>query len=141
MFAKVLQQPDFPETVLTREKARIISGLQEAATQPESISNKAFMAATYGAHPYSLDESGEVETVGNIKREDLQNFYNQDVYKRQHIMCAALLSRLYPKLKLPAVSNAEWVFVHFQVGIAATKACRREAWRNWVATFSSNACM
>ena len=77
VFAKVLQQPDFPETVLTREKARIISGLQEAATQPESISNKAFMAATYGAHPYSLDESGEVETVGNIKREDLQNFYNQ----------------------------------------------------------------
>ncbi|MGB2832828.1 MAG: pitrilysin family protein [Methylotenera sp.] len=77
VFAKVLQQPDFPETVLTREKARIISGLQEAATQPESISNKAFMAAMYGAHPYSLDESGEVETVGNIKREDLQNFYNQ----------------------------------------------------------------
>ena len=53
VFAKVLQQPDFPETVLTREKARIISGLQEAATQPESISNKAFMAATYGCLLYT----------------------------------------------------------------------------------------
>jgi len=77
VFAKILQQPDFPESVLVREKARIISGLQESATQPESISNKAFMSALYGSHPYSLDESGEVDTVGKIQREDLQSFYNQ----------------------------------------------------------------
>ncbi|HSH53627.1 MAG TPA: pitrilysin family protein [Methylotenera sp.] len=75
VFTKILQKPDFPESVLSREKARIISGLQEAATQPESISNKAFMTAMYGTHPYSLDESGEVDTVGKIKREDLQDFY------------------------------------------------------------------
>jgi zinc protease len=77
VFIKVLQKPDFPEVVLAREKARIISGLQEAETQPESISNKAFMKAMYGSHPYSLDESGEVDTVAKIKREDLQNFYSQ----------------------------------------------------------------
>ncbi len=77
VFTKVLQQPDFPEAVLTREKARIISDLQESATKPESISNKAFMSAMYGNHPYSLDESGEVDTVSKIKREDLQNFYNK----------------------------------------------------------------
>jgi len=75
VFVKVLQKPDFPQTVLDREKARIIAGLQESATQPESISSKAFMAALYGKHPYSLDESGEVETIGKIKREDLQAFY------------------------------------------------------------------
>ncbi|MDP1659441.1 MAG: pitrilysin family protein [Methylotenera sp.] len=77
VFTKVLQKPDFPETVLTREKARIISGLQESATQPESISNKAFMSAMYGKHPYSLDESGEVDTVTKISRDDLQDFYNR----------------------------------------------------------------
>ncbi len=77
VFTKILQKPDFPDNVLTREKARIVSSLQESATQPESISNKAFMKALYGSHPYSLDDSGEVDTVGNIKREDLLNFYNQ----------------------------------------------------------------
>lgn len=77
IFTKILQKPDFPEAVLTREKARIISGLQESATQPESISNKAFMKAMYGSHPYSLDESGEVDTVNTIKREDLQAFYGR----------------------------------------------------------------
>lgn len=75
VFTKILQKPDFPDSVLSREKARIVSSLQEAATQPESISNKAFMTAMYGTHPYSLDESGEVETVSKIKREDLQDFY------------------------------------------------------------------
>ena len=77
IFNKVLQQPDFPDAVLTREKARIISSLQESATQPESISNKAFMSAIYGMHSYSLDESGEVDTVSKIKREDLRDFYNK----------------------------------------------------------------
>ncbi len=77
VFTKVLQKPDFPEAVLTREKARIISGIQESATRPESISSKAFMSAMYGKHPYSLDESGEVETVAKIQREDLQDFYNK----------------------------------------------------------------
>lgn len=77
VFTKILQQPDFPQDVLAREKARIISGLQESATQPESISSKEFMKALYGNHPYSLDESGEVDTVANITRDDLQNFYKQ----------------------------------------------------------------
>jgi len=77
VFTKILQQPDFPEEVLAREKARIISGLQESATQPESISSKEFMKALYGAHPYSLDESGEVDTVAKITRDDLQDFYQQ----------------------------------------------------------------
>ncbi len=75
IYSKILQQPDFPADVLEREKARIVANLREAATQPESISSKAFTAALYGSHPYALDESAEPETVVTIKREDLQKFY------------------------------------------------------------------
>lgn len=77
VFNKILHQPDFPVDVLEREKTRIVAGLQEAETQPESISNKAFMQALYGSHPYSLPEGGEVNTINAIKREDLQAFYKQ----------------------------------------------------------------
>ncbi len=77
VFNKILHQPDFPQAVLAREKARIIAGLQEAETQPDSIVNKAFMQALYGKHPYSLPDSGEVETIKAISREDLQAFYQQ----------------------------------------------------------------
>ena len=77
IFNNILHKPDFPQAILEREKTRIIAGLQEAATQPESISNKAFMQALYGAHPYSLDESGEVSTITSMKRDDLIAFYKQ----------------------------------------------------------------
>ena len=77
VYAKVLQQPDFPAEVLTREKARIVAGLKDAATQPESIASKAFMAAVYGQHPYALDSNGEPETVSALKRDDLVQFYQR----------------------------------------------------------------
>lgn len=75
-FNKILHKPDFPQAVLEREKTRIIAGIKEAATQPESISNKAFMQALYPSHPYGLDESGEIDTITAMKREDLMQFYN-----------------------------------------------------------------
>lgn len=76
-FKKILQQPDFSQAVLTREKARIIAGIQESETQPESISSKAFMSALYGQHPYGLDSGGTVASVTAISTQDLQQFYQQ----------------------------------------------------------------
>lgn len=74
VLTKIVQQPDFPEAVLAREKARVIAGLQEAETQPASIASKAFMRALYGSHPYALDD--EPATVATIQRADLKQFYN-----------------------------------------------------------------
>jgi zinc protease len=114
VFVKVLQKPDFPQAVLDREKARIIAGLQESATQPESIASNAFMAALYGKHPYSLDESGEVETISKINREDLQAFYAKhygakgsviammgDLTREQASRIADNISGNLPKASLP----------------------------------------
>lgn len=75
VMAAVLQSPDFPETVLQREKARAIAGLKEAETQPASIAEKAFYKAIYGDHPYSLPPDGEVATMEKLTRDDLRNFY------------------------------------------------------------------
>jgi zinc protease len=76
-FNQILHKPDFPEAVLAREKTRIIAGLKEAETKPESISNKAFMRALYPNHPYGLDESGEIDTISAMKRDDLIAFYSK----------------------------------------------------------------
>ncbi len=75
-FNQILHKPDFPQAVLDREKTRIIAGINEAATQPESISSKAFMKALYPNHPYGLDDSGEIDTITALKKEDLVTFYN-----------------------------------------------------------------
>lgn len=73
IYTKILQQPDFPEAILQREKTRIVAGLKESATKPDSISSKTFMKALYGDHPYALDS--EEATVNAIQRADLVRFY------------------------------------------------------------------
>ena len=76
IMARVLQHPVFPEAILAREKARLISSLKEAETKPESIADKAFQKAVYGAHPYALPVHGEVASVENITVQDMKDFYH-----------------------------------------------------------------
>lgn len=73
--ARVLQHPLFSETILTREKARVIAALKEAETKPDSIADKAFYKAVFGEHPYAFPASGEIEDVEKITTQDLSNFY------------------------------------------------------------------
>jgi len=75
ILARVLQHPLFPEPVLAREKTRLIAGLKEAETKPESIADKAFNKAVFGTHPYGFRASGEIDTVEKIQRTDLEEFY------------------------------------------------------------------
>jgi zinc protease len=75
VMAKVLLQPEFPEDVLARERARAIAGLKEADTKPATLANRAFSRAVFPDHPYGLRASGEVETVKALTRDDLVGFY------------------------------------------------------------------
>lgn len=75
VLARIVQQAEFPEGVIQREKARTIAGIKEAETQPDHIAAKAFMAALYGKHPYGQQGSGEVATVAALNRADLVAFY------------------------------------------------------------------
>ncbi|MBI3903549.1 MAG: insulinase family protein [Nitrosomonadales bacterium] len=76
ILARVLQSPQFPESVLAREKVRLVSALKEAETKPENIADKAFDKAVFGSHPYSLPTSGDVDGVTDSLRADVVTFYN-----------------------------------------------------------------
>lgn len=76
-FVKILQQPEFPQVVLEREKARSIAGLKEALTRPDTLAERAFYRAVYGAHPYALPPGGELETLATLQREQLVSFYQR----------------------------------------------------------------
>lgn len=114
LFNQILEKPDFPESVLVREKARIIASLQEAATQPESIVNEAFMQAMYGEHPYALPESGTVSTIKNIKRQDLMDFYQQ-YYNANNAVIAMIGDMTIDEAK----SISENMMRHLPAGVAA----------------------
>lgn len=87
VFGKILQQPDFPEAILQREKARVIANLKEAATKPDSISSKAFMKAVYGEHPYAIESTPE--SVAAIQRVDVEGFY-QTYYGARNAVIAMI---------------------------------------------------
>ena len=73
MLARILSQPSMPEEFFKRDKARMISGIREAMTKPESIADKAFWRLAYGDHPYGNEAT--VETAEAITREDLLAFH------------------------------------------------------------------
>jgi zinc protease len=113
VFSKVLHKPDFPSAVLEREKLRIISGLKESETQPESISSKAFMKALYPSHPYRLDENGEVSSINALTVEDLRSFYQ--TYYTAKSAVIALIGDM-------TESQAREIASHISLGLPQTAA-------------------
>ncbi len=75
VLARVIQQPEFPESTVQREKNRIVAGIKEAETQPDYIAAKAFQAMLYGKHPYAMPSGGGVATVSALTRQDLLDYY------------------------------------------------------------------
>lgn len=75
IFSQVIQQPKFPQAILEREQARMIEGLKEASTKPSYIAGRSLMTMLYGDHPYGFNDSGEIDTVSKLQRDDLVQFY------------------------------------------------------------------
>ena len=75
VFSRVLQAPAFPEAVLAREKTQLAAGLQESDSKPSTIAHRAFQKAVFGAHPYSIRGSGELETTAGLTAADLRAFH------------------------------------------------------------------
>ncbi len=75
LFARILRAPEFPATVLEREKVRQIGALKEADLKPDMQAGRAFYQMLYGAHPYALRSAGDVDSVARMTRADLPVFY------------------------------------------------------------------
>jgi zinc protease len=73
LLALLLSKPTFPQSVLEREKARVIASLRESATRPETLVRRNFGSLLYGDHPYG--RYAEPETVAAIGRDDLVRFH------------------------------------------------------------------
>ena len=77
ILARMLQRPEFPATVLEREKKRIIDAIRESDTKPETMASRNFSELAYGNHPYGLRGAGEAATVARVTRDDLVAFYRR----------------------------------------------------------------
>lgn len=121
IFARIIQHPEFPKSVVAREKTRIAASIKESSTKPDYIGDRELMKMLYGQHPYGLTETGEIETLNRLQREDLIAFYRTHYVAKNAIIAmigdvtrqeaAAIAERLTEKLPakeaetmIPAVS-------------------------------------
>lgn len=77
LLARILGAPEFPATVLDREKQRQIAALKEADLKPDTRVARTFYRLVFRDHPYALRSVGEVDTIGRMTRDDLQTFYQR----------------------------------------------------------------
>ena len=112
IMANVLQHPLFPEKVLMREKARLIAALQESETKPDSIAGKAFGKAVFGSHPYGFPSSGEVDSVGNIQRADIEGFF-----RKHYLAKTAVVAIMGDVTRTEAESIARKLTEHLSKGV------------------------
>jgi zinc protease len=105
LLTAILATPRFDAAILEREKARVIAGIEEAATRPETIGAKAFQAALYGDHPYARDDDGEVDSVRGLTRDDLTTFH-RDYYRTKNMVVSLMgdISRQEAELLASALS-------------------------------------
>ncbi|MDN6275614.1 MAG: insulinase family protein [Psychrobacter sp.] len=74
LMTQMITEPAFDEEVLSRNKARLLVGLQQQKQDPNSLASIAFNQALYGDHPYAHPSSGTLDTVPNIEKQQLIDF-------------------------------------------------------------------
>lgn len=84
----ILQNPTFPEERFNKEKERVISGIKEELSDPNSVVEREFIQLVYEGHPLGHPTSGYLSTVESIKREDVLEFYRSYYYPERTYIVA-----------------------------------------------------
>ena len=83
--ARQLGEPEFPEHVWQRDRARMSASIREANTRPGTVASRAYQRAVYSGHPYGADVTEA--SLAAIGIEDMRRFF------RAHVMpCRAKVS-------------------------------------------------
>jgi len=76
LFSDILLNPTFPQAEIDRKGELIKGFLRQREEEPSFLASRAFKKEVFGEHPYGRLIEGSVETIDNIKREDLVRFYS-----------------------------------------------------------------
>ncbi len=78
-----LSAPRFDAEPVTRIKAQLLAGLQQADEDPDAIANKAWFAAAFPNHPYGRPAEGEAGHIERISADDLRQFTARQITRDQ----------------------------------------------------------
>jgi len=75
MFVELVGHANFPQTAVNRTRKQIEIALQEEEQTPSLVARNAFYKMLYGQHPYASPLLGTMQSVQEITREKLIDFY------------------------------------------------------------------
>ncbi len=86
-FSLILTEPSFPQKSLDRIKKQMIVGLKYSQQQPSYIASQIFSKAIWGTHPYANPVDGNLKSIPNLSRQQVEKFYH-DYYVAKNAMLA-----------------------------------------------------
>jgi zinc protease len=77
LLLECLSSPTFPADALARNKAQLLSQIEESETLPDTRARRAFRSAVYGKSPLGRPPSGTLKTVKGLTRDDCLSFHRK----------------------------------------------------------------
>jgi len=77
MLSDMARNPAYAPEEIDRQKQQTLSGLQVSAQDPDYIANAVFDRLVYGFHPYGLPQTGTIDSLSGITRDDLRAFHER----------------------------------------------------------------
>jgi zinc protease len=77
--ARVLREPDFPDSEVALGKRRTLAQLTNTLDDPDELADRALVGALFGSHPYGHETIGSKTSVESLSRVDVINFHNAHV--------------------------------------------------------------
>ena len=93
-----LLRPHFAKADFQRAIAERVASLQKVREQPDKLAALALSEAIYGDHPYGRPREGSLESIANIKLDDLINFHEQ-AFRLPDLVLAVAGDITLPRLK------------------------------------------
>ena len=84
-----LIEPRFDAADIERVRGQVLTGLRSDTTNPDEIALKTFNAMAFGDHPYGSDQSGTIESVTALTRDDLVNAHG-DIFAKDRLYVGAV---------------------------------------------------
>lgn len=77
--AKVVLEPDFPESEVELSRRRTLAALTNDLDDPGSLADRALVRATWGDHPYAHDSLAGKNDIAAYTRDDLRAFQRERI--------------------------------------------------------------
>lgn len=89
---ELLRAPSFPESEIELERKITLQGIRSQQEQPFAVAFEQLRHQMYEGHPYSFSTLGTEETMSQLSRQDLLNYYQ--TYFRPDNMVISVVGRI-----------------------------------------------